>query len=85
MTITLTNDTTAAVNDRNEAIRLIQNGWTLFSVPQMFGMEEGVTTFCRDVADLNHAANTMSKEDASRVLQDFETSSRDWYRQLPSC
>ena len=85
MTITLTNDTIAAVNDRNEAIRLIQNGWTLFSVPQMFGIEEGVTTFCRDVADLNHAANTMSKADASRVLQDFETASRDWYRQLPSC
>lgn len=70
-------DDITVTDDRGEAIRLITNGYELFTTPQMFGSEHGLFTLV--LADQNRAANRVSEEDARRVLSSFETASRELY------
>jgi len=62
-------------NNRETAKSCIVRGYKLFTVPQMFGAEEGVITLVLEAQ--NQKANPMSVEDADRVLTDYETASRE--------
>ena len=66
-------------NNRDEAVMHIQHGYKLFTVPQMFGAEDGQITLYLERAAQSHKASQMSKTDADRVLTDYETSSRERY------
>lgn len=60
----------AVTDSRNEAGRLIENGYTLFTVPQMFGSETGPITLYRD-ADGSTAKNGIE------ILAQYEQESRN--------
>lgn len=62
-------------NDRETAKRCIMHGYTLFTVPQMFGVEQGVFTLVLEAQ--NQKASQVSKEVADHVLKDRETASRE--------
>lgn len=66
-------------NSRDHAIQLMEQGYTLFTVPQMFNKEDGEITLYLDTQGQNPSPNRMTKESASRVLADYETSSRKLY------
>ena len=64
----------AVTDSRETAIRHITKGYAPFTVPQMFGKEEGQFTLV--LADRNPEANQKSEDDAHQVLSDFEAASR---------
>lgn len=64
-------------NDRETAKRCIGQGYTLFTVPQMFGAEDGVIVLA--LLAQNQTASQMSEEDANQVLTDYEIASRELY------
>lgn len=64
-------------NNRETAKGCIRQGYTLLTVPQMFGMEDGEITLALPAQ--NRTANQMSEADANRVLTDYEIASREKY------
>lgn len=64
-------------NSRKSAKWYIQKGYTLLTVPQMFGAEDGVIVLALQAQ--NQKASPMSEEDASRVLLSYEIASREKY------
>lgn len=64
-------------DDRETAKSCIEQGYTLLTVPQMFGMEDGVIVLAWPVP--NQKSGPMSAADALRVLTDQETASRENY------
>lgn len=66
-----------STNDRETAKRCIERGYKLFTVPQMFGLENGQIILYLE--DQNQKASRMSKAAAAKVLSDFETSSQQMY------
>lgn len=62
-------------NNREAAKKCIEQGYTLFTIPQMFGMEQGEITLFLE--DQNQMASQMSEEAANRVLTDYEIASRE--------
>lgn len=48
-----------ATNNPNEAAQLIEKGYTLFTVPQMFGSDNGIITLYR-MADYKPVKNGMA-------------------------
>lgn len=70
-------DDLVVTDSRETAKQCIQKGYTLFTVPQMFGLEEGLFTLFLE--DHSQMANKRSKEAADHVLSDFEKSIRDQY------
>ena len=70
-------------NDRETAKRYIRQGYTLFTVPQMFGEESGTVTLFLE--GLNQKASQMSEEAASHVLSDYETASRGMCIEQSTC
>lgn len=82
MNVSISTGNVYATNSRVDALWYLRHGWSLFAVPQMFGAENGLIVLCWDEEQGNHLSKPMSEADATRVLQDFETSSRDWYSSL---
>jgi len=64
-------------NDKKVAEQLIERQYTLFTVPQMFGEETGAITLYLEREAQNRPPKPVSRADAHRVLQDYETSSRE--------
>lgn len=64
-------------DSRETAAQYIERGYTLFTVPQMFGVETGVIVLCLEQEAQSQKANRMSREDAIRVLEDYEKASRN--------
>ena len=62
-------------NDRETAKRYIRHGYTLFTVPQMFGTEHGIITLFLEAQ--SQTANQMSEDAVNRGLTDYEVASRE--------
>ena len=59
-----------ATSDRKKAAQYIECGYTLFTVPQMFGVESG-----QIVLYLEHEAD--HKDNGMSILEDYERKSRN--------
>lgn len=60
----------AVTDSRNEAGRLIETGYTLFTVPQMFGSEAGPITLYR-------GGESSAAKNGMEVLAQYEQESRN--------
>lgn len=64
----------AVTDSRETAIRHITKGYAPFTVPQMFGKEEGQFTLV--LVDRNPEASQKSEDDAHQILSGLEAASR---------
>lgn len=70
-----------ATNNKEAAKKYIEQGYTIFAVPQMFGRCEGVIIlYLEEEAQGYRAPKQMSEADALQVLSDFETASQGMYK-----
>lgn len=71
-----------ATDDRKTAAQYIERGYTLFTVPQMFGTENGVIVLTKEQSDIQAA--TSLKGTGEVALKKYEDDARDHFSSVAS-